>query len=179
MPNMLKQKIIGLNDVEALIAARSLIVLLDIKLKETQNTSRPSNAVASEPNQLIEQADPETRNLSNALQRSDQSEAAASARVLILACLEMGYEEEVATAYESTKTHVLDMGLLSGPILVAALAAVVAWVPVQTKRKVTEKTTVDADGSITTIKEIEEEVSREGAEGIKALKGWWSVAFGA
>ena len=92
-------------------------------------------------------------------------------------CLEMGYEQEVAGAVQSANAHVLDMGLLSGPVLVAALAAVIAWVPYETKKKITEKTVVGADGSITTIKEIDEEVKRVGADAVKALKGWWTSAF--
>ena len=96
---------------------------------------------------------------------------------MLLACVQMGFEEEVSAACASSKAHVLDMGLLSGPVLVAALAAVVAWVPYQTKKKVVEKTVVGPDGTLTTVKEIEEEVHRVGAEALKALKGWWTAAF--
>lgn len=179
MPNVNEQQILELTDVEALTAARSLIVLLDIKLKGTPDSTRPADAEASEPEKLIKHADPATRDLANALEQGAQGEASSSARVLILSCLLMGYEDEVATAYESTKTHVLDMGLLSGPLLVAALAAVIAWVPVETKRKITKKTTEHADGSKTTITEVDEVIIRVGAESVKALKEWLPFGFGA
>lgn len=178
MSSVKPETIRRLDDVEALTAARSLIVLLDLKLKQAAGSARPTGADASDAKALVEGSSGETQALATALGEAGQPEAAAGARALMLACLQMGYEEETAEAVKSAEAHVLDMGLLSGPVLVAALAAVVAWVPVEKKRKVRESTTTAADGSVQTVKMIDEEIKRAGPAALGALKGWWAHAFG-
>lgn len=175
----LLQRIRQLDDVEALTAARSLIVLLDLKLKQSPASARPPAADTSDAATLVETSAGHAQALAAALGATGPQAAAASARALLLACLHMGYASEVAAAADSAKAHVLDMGLLSGPVLVAALAVVVAWVPLETKRKVRESTTLGPDGSLQTIKEIDEEIKRAGPAALQALKDWWITAFSA
>ena len=90
-------------------------------------------------------------------------------------CAEMGYEDEVRQACKAAGVHVRDMGLLSGPLIVAALAAVVAWVPKEKKKRVTKQTVTTADGTTITTEETVEEVHRVGASALEALKSWWGV----
>jgi hypothetical protein len=114
-----------------------------------------------------------------ALTTAGTAEAAAAARGLLLASAQMGYEPEVAQACQGAGVHVRDLGLLSGPVIVAALAAVVAWVPYERKKFVKEHTAIAADGGVITTKEVSEETKRVGAKALEALAAWWKATFPA
>jgi hypothetical protein len=175
MPAELRNEITALNDQDALVAGRSLVVLLDLKLKDEPKASRPANANPAALDSVVETSGPAVTELRSNLAKAGDVEAAAAARGLLMMCAEMGYEDEVRQACQAADRHVRDMGVLTGPLIVAALAAVVAWVPVERKKKVQKQTVITPDGTTITTEEASEEVHRVGSAALEALQGWWQA----
>jgi hypothetical protein len=176
MNPQLQKQITALNDQNALVAARSLMTLLELKLKTDPTATRPAGVNPTDLKQVAESGE-ETRQLQGALAKAGSTEAAAAARGLLILCAELGYEQEVTQSCHAAGVHVRDMGVISGPLIVAALAAVIAWVPTKNKKVIKERSTIGKDGTVTTTKEISEETSRVGADALKALNSWWARAF--
>ncbi len=181
MTESIQENVESLSDQQAIVACRSLIVLLDLELEEDPAVQRPPDVGTQEPAQLVQQS-PSAQALASALSAEGvaQEEIAAAARSMLLLCAEMGYETQVAEACEAARTHVRDLGVLSGPLIVAALAAVVAWVPVEQKKKVKRQIWTTPDGGETISEEEESETKRVGAAVFQHLGEWWAkVAGGA
>ena len=71
------------------------------------------------------------------------------------------------------------IGELDGvQVLVAALAAVIAWVPVDQKKKVKRAQVMTADGTTIASEEEVVEVKRVDAKAREAIKGWWIATLG-
>jgi hypothetical protein len=168
----LKNQIAALNDRDVMIACRSLVVLLDQRLKNDPNSSRPKNVNPAALDDVVNASGPAAE-LKDVFTKVGDAEAAAAARGLLMMCVDLGYEDEVEKARGAAGVHVRDLGILSGPLLVAALAAMVAWVPVRKKSEITSQTVTTADGTTLTTEKKVEDVERVGAAALTALKEWW------
>jgi hypothetical protein len=60
---------------------------------------------------------------------------------------QLGYPEEVRLALDSGLAHGRDFGILSMPLLIAGLAAVIAFIPKEQRQKVREIEHIQPDGS--------------------------------
>jgi hypothetical protein len=172
-----QKTIAALNDQDALVAARALMTLLDLKLAHEPGATRPPHVNPANLDQVVASGGASAEGVQAALTTAGTAEAAAAARGLLLASAQMGYAPEVLQACQAARVHVRDLGLLSGPVIVAALAAVVAWVPYEKKKLVKEHTAIGADGGVVTTKEVSEETKRVGAKALEALASWWKTAF--
>jgi hypothetical protein len=151
-------------------------VLLDLHLKGEPGSQRPARTDTHNFESLVATS-PAAKSLRQDLPSGGEGEAAAAARGLLTMCAEMGYEDDVLKACAAARTHVRDLGVFTGPLIVAALATVIAWVPVEKRRKVKRQTVVNADGTTVTSEEEEVEVKRVGGAALKALTGWWTAVL--
>jgi hypothetical protein len=174
--NTVSQAVSSLSDKQALAAGSAFIVLLDDAMQETKATA--GEVDVTDPKQLLASAGTPERALYDRFSGASEEELAGAARRLLLLGGEIGYGDLVLQACEEAKTHVRDFGVFTGPLIVAGLAVVLAWVPVEQREKVRKRRSQNADGSVVEEEEIERETVRVGAAAAEKLAPWVKTFMG-
>jgi len=169
MPNALKKQIFALTPDQALESAEALVTLLEGELSENIDTQ--------DFDQLVSENDAQVGSLYRALRDENltDEEAAQGAKSLLLLVAGLGFEDRVRLAIEAGSVHQRDFGALSGPLIIAALAVVIAYIPKEQYSKVKEVEYISADGSMKKEKTSEKKTTRVGAEVVGKLADWWAA----
>jgi hypothetical protein len=180
MATNVAQTIASLTPHQALAAGRALVVLLDLRLQEVGANTAAGTVDLSDFRNLLDQAGPAERDLFDQLEGSPLPDDAAgdAAKSLLLAAAEAGYADLVLSACTQARAHVRDFGILSVPLIVAGLAVVLAWVPVEQRQKVAKSRQQQADGSVTETETVESETIRVGAAAAEKLAPWFTAWLG-
>jgi hypothetical protein len=174
MPGSLVERIAALNADQALAAAEALATLLE--------TEVPGNLDTTDFTSLVADHDDIVGKLYAGLQENDVSDdqVAGGARSLLLLAADLGFDAQVEVALEAAAIHQRDFGALSGPLILAALAVVIAYIPKEQRTTVSKLRSVSADGSVTEMEVTKSEVIRVGEEAVRSvadaiqkLARWW------
>jgi hypothetical protein len=159
-----------LQDQQALDACAALASALEVAIgKEGLDTS--------DFQKLLVAGSPAERALHDQLQAANLSlsEAAEGARSMLLLAADLGYAGQVGMAIAAAKEHGRDFGALSGPLLLAGLAVVLSYVPVEQRAVVKKVRYRTADGSEFEEELTETETKRVGAATVEKLASWWKT----
>jgi hypothetical protein len=171
MSDTLPDRIWALTDKQALAATAALATGLEIELKaKGLDTTKFETLVAN--------ASPKEKKLYEQLKGAPEAETAGAARAMLRLAADLGYAARVETAIAASAKHGRDFGIASGPLLIAGLAVVLAYVPVEQRSKVTDIHSKAADGTERTEKVTEIETIRVGASAVEKLAGWWKTMVG-
>jgi len=168
----LTPRIAALTDAQALEACGVLTTAIETELP-------PGQVDTTDLNQLVESSGDRVGGLVEELRdaRLTPEEAAQGARSLLQLAADLGYGAQVEIALEAVGEHHRDFGVVSGPVLLAALAVVLAYVPVEQRQKATRVRRVNADGSTEEEEVTESETKRVGATAVEKLAAWWKATL--
>jgi len=171
MTDTLAARIWALTDEQALAACAALATGLELELNmEGLDTTRLDA--------LVDGGSPRERALRDDLEGASPAESANAARTMLGLAADLGYGVRVSRVIDSSAQHGRDFGLVSGPVLIAALAVVLAYVPIEQKSKVTRLRSRGADGSMHSEDVTETKTKRVGATAVEKLADWWKSALG-
>jgi hypothetical protein len=171
MTDTLPDRIWALNDRQTLAAAAALATGLELELNaKGLDTTNFEN--------LVTRGSSKEKKLYEGLKGASETETAAAARAILQLAADLGYVARVETAITASAKHGRDFGIASGPLLVAGLAVVLAYVPVEQRSKVTRIHSRAADGSERTEDVTEIETKRVGATAVAKLADWWKAVLG-
>lgn len=155
------KRVNALSDAQAVAACDAMVLLMGKRLMGTKN---PETDLADYET-LFKAAGPAEKELHAYLDSDEASdvEVAGAARAMLLLASDMGFTEQVDAALAEGETHVRDFGLVSVPLVLGALACVLAWVPVEQRKTVYRK----GEEEVTEIY-----TRRVGAEAVKAFSSW-------
>ena len=159
-----------LTDQQALSACAALATTLELELNV-------KNLDTSRFDQLVAGASARERALYADVEHLSEHEAAVAARSMLRLAADLGYADAVDRAIASSAIHGRDFGVVSGPLLVAGLAVVLAYVPVEQRNKVTRIYSHATDGSERAEVITESETKRVGAAAVEKLAGWWKAVL--
>lgn len=125
----LEETIADLDDWQALIGCRGLVVLMDLRMTRDPRSGRPQGLTVTDFNQWVRMGGRPVRAFVAALCDGEPALTAAAGRRLMQACLTRGYVTEVGAACRLAESPVDQLGTLSPVTIVAALAAVLLWHP--------------------------------------------------
>lgn len=160
-----------LTDQQALSACAALATNLELELNV-------KNLDTARFDQLVAGASARERQFYADVERLSDHDAALAARSMLRLAADLGYTEAVEKAIATSAIHGRDFGVVSGPLLVAGLAVVLAYVPVEQRQKVTRIHSRAADGSERAEMVTESETKRVGAAAVEKLAGWWKGVLG-
>ena len=175
MSSELAQFIIAMNDEKAIVAARALITFLDAELQDDPDARRPADVDVTDLSRFVSISRNAVLGLAAALEHPDVGNRtiAALARGLLLLTLEMGYAVPVDQASEPVLLAALSKGRYSEPEVVSALAAVLAWVPLDRRRRIRQLAVVTGEGiRIGTDREAIA-LHNISAQALEAVEIWW------
>lgn len=165
MPNELPARIAQLTDYEASDACLALTTLLETVLPVAVDTSDLET--------LVDASDSRVASLYTDLRRTADEDAVQGARSLLLLTADLGFEAQVEAAIGVAGEHSRDGGVLSVPLLIAGLAAVIAAIPKEQRNTSVTVRRVNPDGSVVETARTESETIRVGAEAVEKLASWW------
>lgn len=173
MAHDIAPKVWSLNDQQALDACAALATALEVELQapqlDTSDFPKLLNA-GSETEQKFHQ-DLQAANLS-------LSQAAEAARSMLLLAADLGYTAQVDSAVAAALEHGRDFGVISGPLLLAGLAVVLAYVPVEQRVTVQKIHHRSQDGTETEVEVTDSKTIRVGAAAVEKLAEWWKAMLG-
>jgi hypothetical protein len=170
----LTERVRSLGDEQAITACQSLIELIDLRLAEQQLAPKAGTVDTTNLENLVKAGGSAEQDLYENL-KSDpatRSETARAARTMLLVAADLGFAEQVALACDQAQISVRDFGLISGPLVLAGLAVVLAWVPVEQRQKVEEVSLQKPDGSWEHRKITNIETIRVGSAAAEKLAAW-------
>jgi hypothetical protein len=169
MSMSIDSRVKALSNEQAVAACDALILLLAERLRKT--------ADAEDYQKIIEtggRAEQELR-LSLADGRASTEQVAGTAKTMLLLVADLGYADLVDAALVEGETHVRDLGLVSGALILGALAAVVGWIPTEQTTKTVTRRIQQPDGSSVEEQVTEHYTKRAGVEAVKAFGSWVKV----
>jgi hypothetical protein len=169
MAESLTQRVIGLTQDQALEACEALATLLESEI--------PGNVDTADFESLVRGNSAVVGKLYEELRGEVISDEQASqgARSLLLLVIDLGFETQVEQALKAATVHQRDFGVLSGALILAGLAAVIAYIPKEQRETITKMRRIEPDGTVTETDVTKSEVVRVGAEAVEKLAGWWKT----
>jgi len=176
MSDTMIDRIAQLSDKQALDAAESMATLLEAELEAELDVALDTASFDA----LVRTNRDTVGDLHDGLVGAKLSEeqAAAGARSLLLLAADLGFEKSVQSALEASEQHERDFGLLSGTLVLAGLAVVLAHVPKEKRATTTRIKHLAKDGSFTETETTDERTTTVGAEAVTALSSWWKALLG-
>jgi hypothetical protein len=175
MTTEIAKQVWSLEDIQALDACAALATFLEVELDLEEGKLDTSNF-----NQLLASATNTEKSLHQDLKSVNptNAEAAEAARSMLLLVADLGFAEQVEMAISAAQEHGRDFGVISGPLLLAGLAVVLSYVPVEQRSKVHKIHYRGPDGSEREEEITETETIRVGAAAVEKLASWWKVLIG-
>ena len=125
----LQETIAALDDWQAIICCRGLVLLMDQKMAQDPGSARPPDLSVTDFNQWVQMGDGRVRSLVAALCDESLAITAATGRRLMQLCRRWGFRNEVFSACRLAYAPVDHLGTLSPVTIMAALATVMQWHP--------------------------------------------------
>jgi hypothetical protein len=97
---------------------------------------------------------------------------------MLLLTADLGYTAQVDSAVAAALEHGRDFGVISGPLLLAGLAVVLAYVPVEQRVTVQKIHHRSQDGTETEVEVTDSKTIRVGAAAVEKLAEWWKAMLG-
>ncbi len=127
----LHESIDVLDDWQAIVCCRGLVLLMDRRMASDTRSKRPEDLTVTDFNQWVQMGGRSIWLLVVALCERKSAFTAATARRLMHACIRLGFPSEVRSACRLVYMPVDHLGTLSPITVVAALATVLQWHPGQ------------------------------------------------
>lgn len=180
MPNDLKTIVWSLNPDQAIRACRALVVLLNLSMKENNIETPVKRIDVSNLDKLLEAGGSSEKNYYDNLASPDMSkeDVASAAQSMLLLAADLGFSDQVMQATRGAQTHVRDFGFISGPLILAGLAVVLSWVPVESRNKVTTINYKSPEGTELKKEVTESVIIRAGPAAVEKVAGWWKYLAG-
>lgn len=164
-----------LGDDLAFAACQALAVLLDLKIPPERRSERlqvdPLNLRA-----LIDQSDPAEQALYSELGADDASRAdlAQAARTMLLLANASGFHVEVRDACRQASVHTRDLSIADPQLIIAGLAVILAWVPVDHQKTVETLQLTAPDGTKLETQRTSTRTRRAGPAAADKILNWWT-----
>jgi hypothetical protein len=174
MSTDIEAKVRALSDAQAVAACDALILLLASRLEETRTSRTAQTVDATDYEEVLQSAGPAENELRDSLGPDDgsESEVAGTARAMLLLATDLGYSDLVDSAVSEGETHVRDLGVVSGVLILGALAVVLSWTPVEQRVTTSTRLREGPGGTWTEELVTEHYTKRVGTEGVKAFCRW-------